>query len=105
MNTPGGIYPTDSSHSFDPYHPCKELRQLGHFVAVAEERHFTRAARRVPLVESSLSSARSELERELGAELVVRSSRRVELTEAGRALPPATAPRSGCAAARPARST
>jgi DNA-binding transcriptional LysR family regulator len=66
-----------------------ELRQLAHFLAVAEERHFTRAAQRVHLTQSSLSSSIRSLERELGSELFVRSTRRVELTEAGRALTPA----------------
>jgi DNA-binding transcriptional LysR family regulator len=66
-----------------------ELRQLEYFVAVAEERHFTRAAARAHVVQSTLSSAVRALERELGSELLARSSRRVELTEAGRALLPA----------------
>jgi DNA-binding transcriptional LysR family regulator len=66
-----------------------ELRQLGHFLAVAEERHFTRAAKRVHLTQSSLSSSIRSLERELGSELFVRSTRQVELTETGRALIPA----------------
>lgn len=65
-----------------------ELRQLEHFVTLARERHFTRAAAQVHLAQSSLSSSIAALERELGAELLVRSSRRVELTEAGRALLP-----------------
>jgi DNA-binding transcriptional LysR family regulator len=65
-----------------------ELRQLSHFVAVAEERHFTRAAARVHLTQSSLSSSVRGLERELGSDLFVRSTRQVELTEAGRALLP-----------------
>jgi DNA-binding transcriptional LysR family regulator len=56
---------------------------------VAEERHFTRAARRVHLTQSSLSSSIRALERELGSDLFVRSTRQVELTEAGRALAPA----------------
>ena len=66
-----------------------ELRQLTHFVAVAEANHFTRAAARVHLTQSSLSSSIRALERELGTDLFVRSTRRVELTDAGRALLPA----------------
>ncbi|MGB0095351.1 MAG: LysR family transcriptional regulator [Solirubrobacteraceae bacterium] len=66
-----------------------ELRQLTHFLAVAEERHFTRAAQRVHLTQSSLSSSIRSLERKLGSELFVRSTRQVELTQAGRALTPA----------------
>ncbi|MGZ4232057.1 MAG: LysR family transcriptional regulator [Solirubrobacteraceae bacterium] len=66
-----------------------ELRQLAHFLAVADTRHFTRAASRVHLTQSSLSSSIRALERELGSDLFVRSTRRVELTEAGRALLPA----------------
>jgi DNA-binding transcriptional LysR family regulator len=66
-----------------------ELRQLAHFLAVAEDRHFTRAATRVHLTQSSLSSSIRSLERELGSELFVRSTRQVELTDAGRALMPA----------------
>ena len=66
-----------------------ELRQLEHFLVLAEELHFTRAASRVHLVQSSLSSSIAALERELGTDLLVRSRRKVELTEAGHALLPA----------------
>jgi DNA-binding transcriptional LysR family regulator len=63
-----------------------ELRHLEHFVAVAEERHFTRAAERLRVAQSGLSASVRSLERELGGTLFVRSTRRVELTDAGRAL-------------------
>jgi DNA-binding transcriptional LysR family regulator len=78
-----------------------ELRQLEHFVAVAEERHFGRAATRVHIVPSGLSTSIRSLERELATTLFVRSTRRVELTEAGRAFLPEA--RASLAAARRAR--
>lgn len=67
-------------------HEPVDLRQLEYFLAVAEERHFTRAARRVHIVQSGLSASVHALERELGAPLFVRTTRHVELTEEGRAL-------------------
>jgi DNA-binding transcriptional LysR family regulator len=78
-----------------------EVRQLEQFVAVAEERSFTRAARRVNIVQSGLSMAIRNLEREVGAALFVRGPRRLSLTPAGRALLPAA--RRALAAVRDAR--
>jgi DNA-binding transcriptional LysR family regulator len=61
-----------------------DLRLLRFVVVVAEERHFGHAADRVHLTQSGLSQAVQRLERELGFEIFHRSSRSVELTEAGR---------------------
>ncbi|MEU1126820.1 LysR substrate-binding domain-containing protein [Streptomyces sp. NPDC005899] len=63
-----------------------ELRQLEHFVAVAEERHFTRAAERLAVSQSGLSASVRALEHELRTPLFSRTTRTVRLTEAGQAL-------------------
>ena len=65
-----------------------ELRHLTVFVAVAEEASFTRAADRLHLVQSAVSASVRGLERELGAALFDRTTRRVGLTDAGDALLP-----------------
>jgi DNA-binding transcriptional LysR family regulator len=62
-----------------------ELRQLEYFVAVAEEANFTRAAERVHISQSGVSAQLRQLERELGADLIDRSSRTATLTPAGTA--------------------
>ncbi|GMA17188.1 LysR family transcriptional regulator [Deinococcus metallilatus] len=61
-----------------------ELRHLRHFVALAEEEHFGRAAERVFVVQQALSNSIKNLEDEVGVPLVLRTTRRVQLTPAGR---------------------
>lgn len=63
-----------------------DLRQLRTFVAVAEQRSFTRAGELVHLKQQSVSKAVRELERELGVDLLERTTREVRLTAAGRVL-------------------
>ena len=65
-----------------------ELRRLEHFVMVAEERNFTRASRRLHLVQSALSVSIKALEKELGTDLFRRTTHHVDLTEAGHVLLP-----------------
>ena len=63
-----------------------ELRHLRSFVAVAEELNFTRAAERLHLAQPALSAQIRQLEQRVGARLFERTTRRVALTPAGRAL-------------------
>ena len=71
MSIPGG------------YRRSVELRLLGYFVAVAEERHVGRAADRLNMTQPPLSRAIRRLEDEFGAQLLVRRPKGVELTPAG----------------------
>ncbi|TLF76721.1 LysR family transcriptional regulator [Nocardia cyriacigeorgica] len=66
-----------------------ELQQMRYVLAVAETNSFTRAAERCLVVQSALSHQIARLERELGARLFDRTSRRVRLTPAGEAFLPA----------------
>ncbi|MET9774360.1 LysR family transcriptional regulator [Streptomyces sp. NPDC006367] len=66
--------------------PTIELRQLHYFVAVAEERNFTRAAARLSMTQPALSRAVKALERTLGTTLLVRAPHGLSLTPAGRTL-------------------
>lgn len=65
-----------------------ELQQLRYVLAVAEARNFTRAAERCHIVQSAMSHQIKALEHELGVQLFARTSRRVELTDAGAAFLP-----------------
>jgi len=63
-----------------------ELRQLRYLVALADERHFTRAAAREHIAQPALSQQIRRLEDEVGLALVERTTRRVALTAAGELL-------------------
>lgn len=63
-----------------------ELRHLISFLAIAEERHFNRAATRLHIAQPSLSQQLQRLERSVGVKLVERTSHQVSLTPAGEVL-------------------
>ncbi len=70
-----------------PYRPV-QLHQLAYFVAVAEERHFTRAAARLHVAQPSVSAQIRKLETELGTALFHRGPGEVSVTQAGEVLLP-----------------
>ncbi|MBV9311610.1 MAG: LysR family transcriptional regulator [Solirubrobacterales bacterium] len=63
-----------------------DLRRLQYFVAVAQERNFTRAAERLHVAQPALSRQMRLFEQELGVELLYRTTHEFELTEAGKFL-------------------
>ena len=63
-----------------------DIRALECFVVVAEELHFRRAAARLNMTQPSLTARIQVLEQEVGAQLLMRDRRRVQITEAGRAF-------------------
>jgi DNA-binding transcriptional LysR family regulator len=65
-----------------------QFQQLAYFVAVADARHFTRAAEAVHVSQPSLSQQIGALEKELGAALFSRARGNITLTDAGEALLP-----------------
>jgi DNA-binding transcriptional LysR family regulator len=85
----------DRKHSSPDDHPATvdnlgivtaDLRQLRYFVAVAEELNYTRAAERLHLAPQALSATVQQLEAALGVKLLDRTTRKVELTDAGTVL-------------------
>ena len=64
------------------------MNQVGYFLAICEERNFTRAARHCGVSQPSLTNAIKRLERTLGGPLFDRHCRNIELTELGQAVKP-----------------
>ena len=63
-----------------------DLNLLKAFIAVAEEKHFTKAAKSLFVEQSAISKSIKRLELELGTQLFLRTNRKVELTTKGENL-------------------
>jgi DNA-binding transcriptional LysR family regulator len=63
-----------------------KFRQIGYFIAVAEEQNFSRAAQRIGIEQSPLSRAIRALETDIGVSLLERTTRGSKLTPAGEAF-------------------
>ncbi|MBP2652413.1 MAG: transcriptional regulator AlsR family, partial [Firmicutes bacterium] len=63
-----------------------ELRQLKYFLSVAKNLNFTRSAAELFITQPTLSQQIAELEKEIGVQLFVRSTRKIKLTHAGTTL-------------------
>lgn len=70
-----------------------DIRHFRYFLAVAQQRNFTRAAEVLGIAPPTLSRQVQDLEAELGVRLFVREQRQVSLTQAGEALLPRPRPR------------
>jgi DNA-binding transcriptional LysR family regulator len=65
-----------------------EMQHIRYFLALCEERNFTRAARRCGVAQPSLTRAIKRLEKELGGDLFERSRKTTEMTAFGRSMRP-----------------
>jgi DNA-binding transcriptional LysR family regulator len=83
VNHDRGSYESSSNDNSAHTRLSPDVPRLRAFLVLAEELHFSRAAARVHLSQPALSQQIATLEKELGAKLFQRSTRRVQLTAAG----------------------